>query len=186
MTTSELLLKYCPLFVVLIAAVYTDIAHGKIYNWCTLPAIALGLLVNLALGGLWQGEYQGANLGSSLLACGLVLVIFGWPYLRGAIAAGDVKLMLAVGALGGFHRMFIVRALVFTAIIGAVMALVAVIARGRLAEGLKGALRFTFSLKRLPETDGSEEGASGRIAVRYGVAISIGSIIAWFLSVFPV
>jgi len=179
-----MLLRHCLLFGVLIAAVYTDLAQGKIYNWCTLPAIVAGLLVNYALGGLLDGGWAGANLGSSVLGLLVVGLVMGWPYLRGGIAAGDVKLMLAVGAIGGMHGYFVLYALLYSSLIGALMALVALVWRGKLREGVRGALRFTLSIRRL-QPDGPESGTPGSgITIPYGFAISIGSVIAWYLTAF--
>ncbi len=176
-----LLCRHCLLFTVVIVAVYTDIARCKIYNWCTLPAIFLGLLFGLAIGGLWGGGWRGGNLGSSALAIVMVAVVFAWPYLKGGIAAGDLKLMLAVAAVGGTHKGFIFHALLYTALVGALMALLVVIWRGRLRAGLGGALRFAFSLKRRAP----EQAQAEKITVPYGVAISIGSILAWYMVEFP-
>ena len=178
-----MIVRHCLLFAVLVMSSYTDLAHGKIYNWCTLPAIALGLTLNGVLGGVWEGGWLGANLGSSALALLIVAVLFAWPYMKGGIAAGDVKLMVAVASIGGLHNMFIAYALFYCALIGALMAVLVFIWRGQLAEGLKGAVRFTFSTQRLGETGEAAAGTkppASRITVPYGLAIAIGSVVAWY------
>ena len=83
-----MLAKHCILFALLIACVYTDLARGKIYNWCTVPGIVVALGLNLLIGGLWRGGLTGANLGSAAIAVAVVALIFAWPYLKGGIAAG--------------------------------------------------------------------------------------------------
>jgi len=172
-------------FALVIVCVYTDLTRGKLYNWCTLPALVGGLLLSYALGGLLDGGILGVNLVSSILGLAIAALVFIWPYLRGGIAGGDVKLMLAVAAIGGAENLFIVYALLYSALIGALMALLVLIWRGRLREGLKGAVRFTFSARRL----GSKEGETRRlvtgVAVPYGLAISIGSVIAWYVTMLP-
>jgi len=175
-----IIVRHCLLFAVLILSVYTDVAHGKVYNWCTLPAILAGLLLNYVLGGVWDASWVGMNLGSSALAVGMVAAVFAWPYLKGGIAAGDVKLMLAVAAIGGFHNVFIAYALFYAGLIGALMAVLAFIWRGKLREGLAGALRFTFTTKRLETPPEGTESPPSRITVPYGVAIALGSVIAWY------
>jgi prepilin peptidase CpaA len=139
---------------------------------------------NYVLGGLVEGGLTGTNLVSSAVALALVGVLFGWPYLRGGIAAGDVKLVLAVAAIGGMHRYFTAYALLYSALVGALMALLVFIWRGELWEGLKKGLRFTFSVGRVGQGEDEEE-APAPITVPYGCAIAIGSIIAWFLVELP-
>lgn len=181
-----MLVRHCLLFLLLVISVYTDVARGKIYNWCTFPAIALGLGTNYVLGGVMEGGLSGANLVSSLGAMALVGILFGWPFLRGGIAAGDVKLMLGVGAIGGLHRFFTPYALLYSALVGALMALLVFIWRGELKEGLGRAVRFTFSTGRVGENDEEQEESSPPLTVPYGCAIAVGSIIAWYIVELPV
>ena len=142
--------------------------------------------MNLALGGLWDGGAWHSNLGGSALAMALVLLLFGWPYLKGGIAAGDVKLLLAVAAIGGLKGRFIFYALFYCALLGFLMTLLVLIWRGRLLAGIKGAIRFTFTLQRLEvaktgQEDGAEKRAATGITIPYGFAVAIGSVIAYYL-----
>lgn len=182
-----MLFRHCLLFVLLIVTVYTDVAEGKIYNWCTIPAFALGLGTNYVLGGFMEGGLSGANLLSSLVAIVIVAILFGWPYLRGGIAAGDVKLMLAVAAVGGMHNLYTPYALLYSALVGALMALLVFIWRGELRKGVGNALRFTFSTGSISDlNDEDDEEESSPITIPYGCAIAIGSIIAWYIVELPV
>jgi prepilin peptidase CpaA len=169
---------------VLIVSVYTDLAKGKIYNWCTLSAIVVGLLFNYAIGGLADGGWTGANLLSSAAAVLVVFLVFAWPYFRGGIAAGDVKLILAVAAIGGFHKYFAIYALFYSVLIGGLMALLVFVWKGKLVEGLKGAARFAFSTGRAEKGDAGGD-APARLTIPYGFAIAIGSTIAWYLVELP-
>ncbi len=77
-----------------ISAAVTDIRLLQIYNWLTLPALALGLI--------WQTAVYGASgladgLAGVLIAFAVLLV----PFMIGAMGAGDVKLMSALGAWVG-------------------------------------------------------------------------------------
>jgi prepilin peptidase CpaA len=75
-------------------AAITDRRDGTIPNWLTLPAIAAGLALHTLAFGV--PGLRAAMFG--LLACGLV------PYLlfrMEAMGGGDVKLLAAIGALGG-------------------------------------------------------------------------------------
>jgi prepilin peptidase CpaA len=179
------LTRHCILFALLIAAVYTDLTRGKIYNWCTLGGMIAGLLIGYALGGLWDWGVGGPGLGSSLLAMGMVLLAFAWPYMKGGIAAGDVKLMLAVGAICGLRTG--AYALFFSSLVGALMVTAIFLWRGRLWDGVKGAVRFTFTLERIggSKTTGDGQEPTPPITVPYGLAIAVGSVIAWYLVEVP-
>ena len=87
---------------------YSDIRSGKIPNRMTFPFMAAGLAVNGLLGGL-------TGLGSSV--CGILLGFsFFLLFAIGALKAGDVKLYMAVGALGGWR--FCMDTMVFSVLIG--------------------------------------------------------------------
>jgi prepilin peptidase CpaA len=83
------------LVLVLVVCFYTDLRFNKIYNKVSFPAMAAGLILNGAFGGL----------------TGFLWALLGWavgmgiqwvPYMMGFAKAGDVKLLAAVGALKGW------------------------------------------------------------------------------------
>lgn len=72
-------------------AVATDLRARRIPNWLTVAAIGLGLGLGLAAGtGTLVAALAGAALG---------LVVFGLPAAFGLVGMGDVKLVIALGAL---------------------------------------------------------------------------------------
>ncbi len=90
--------KLLALAMILPVTFYTELTAGKIYNWMTLPAIALGLL----LSGLEGFQALQAAVAAALIGGG----IFFLPYLisglsrgRPVVGGGDVKLAAAIGAL---------------------------------------------------------------------------------------
>ena len=97
----------------LLVALYTDIARGKIYNALTFPCVFGGIALNTCLAG-WIG-LQTAGLG--LLVGAAVFVVIA---LLRLMSGGDAKLLVAVGAFKGWE--FLVYTLLFTALAGGVLA----------------------------------------------------------------
>ena len=79
----------------------TDLTRGKIPDWLTWPAIALGMVLAFMDKG-WGGVFEGGLISSVMGAgfCGLVFGVFAWK--RKGFGVGDVQLMIAVGSLAGF------------------------------------------------------------------------------------
>ncbi len=173
--------RHILLAILLVICAYTDIARGKIYNLVTFPAILSGLFIGYVAGGAYDGGLSGLSLASSLAAMGIVLALFAWPYLRGGIAAGDVKLMLAVAAIGALNNYFIIYALLYSTLIGAFMAVMLFIWKGRLKEGLKTTARFALSTGHVKGKDAGKASATTGLAIPYGSAIAIGTFIAWYI-----
>jgi prepilin peptidase CpaA len=98
------------LWVLLGVAFVTDLVWGKIYNALTFPFLALGLAIRFGLGG-W------AFASDSLLAVGTAFAIFFPLYLLKAIAAGDVKLLMAFGAWS--RPSAVIEVALFAVVIGA-------------------------------------------------------------------
>lgn len=175
------------LLALLVLAAYTDLARGKVYNWCTLPALVLGALLAYVIGGVSQGPpllngvpaVKGgaahlADSGLGLLVAGGVFGLFG---LFGAFGMGDVKLAAAVGVLKGWH--FSVLAICFSGLVGGVMALGVLIWKGQLSRGLRDSAAAVVRPSRGAEKVAPDSPA--RLTVPYGAAISAGTLWAWFM-----
>ena len=91
---AVLLLDALTLLFVLTCA-YTDTKSGKILNKFTFPAMMIGIVLNGAF-----GEMTG--LIWSLLGLAVGMAIQWIPYLLSFAKAGDVKMLMAVGALKGW------------------------------------------------------------------------------------
>ena len=111
------------LALVLAAAVY-DVRYRRIPNWLTVA----GVLAGLALNGFLDQNRPGLFV-SSMLGLAIAFVVYFVLYALRAMGAGDVKLMAAVGAVVGWPNWFGI--FIVTAIIGGIMALILVVARGR-------------------------------------------------------
>ena len=132
--------EYVSIFVALalcISAAITDIRLFRIYNWLTLPALALGLLWQTAMYGT-SGLFDG--LAGVLLAFAVLLI----PFMMGAMGAGDVKLMSALGAWVGVS--FAWQILLVACLLTGAASILVLVRRG----GLKAAwLNMQISLLRL-------------------------------------
>lgn len=133
-TTDPLMI---PVLAVCGIAVVTDLWRGKIYNWLTLSAFAYGLVYAFI-----QNQWQG--LVTALLAAGLGFLLYGFLYMRGAMGAGDVKLLMALGAMGGIR--YVADTALFAVFIGGAIALVTLIAKGTFKDFAKRMYRFFYTL----------------------------------------
>src|ERR1017187_896781 len=116
------------LMVMLLAAAVFDVRYRRIPNWLTVSGALLGIAMNTVIGS------PEAGLVFSLAGLAVGFGIYTVLYALHAMGAGDLKLMAAVGALVGWERWFGI--FFVTALIGGVMALILVVARGRLKKTL--------------------------------------------------
>lgn len=153
----------------LVTAAFTDLAYAKVYNWLTLPAIALGLGLSYAAWGIVPG-FEGPldNILGCALGGGLFLIFFA----KGWIGPGDAKLVAAIGALKGLT--FVVYSIFLAACVGAVMAVGWFIWQGRFWDGLAGSLLLLVSPRRF-----KKRYTAPPTMMPYGLAISAGGLWAW-------
>jgi prepilin peptidase CpaA len=112
------------LIVLLLAAAVFDVRYRRIPNWLTVSGVVLGVALNAFIGP------PEAGLVFSLMGLAVGFGVYAALYSLRAMGAGDVKLMAAVGAMVGWERWFGI--FFITALIGGVMAVILVVARGRL------------------------------------------------------
>lgn len=149
------------LLVTLVLAVVTDLRTRRIYDWITLPAIALGFLVAFLAGGVgdgWTDGLRGAFVGFSV-CFGIFVVLV----VTGGMGGGDAKLMGAVGALLGWPASG--GALVFVTIAGGIQGVCALLVRTGIGRRLAARAGVTG-------TDAPEFARH----VPYGVAIGAGTV----------
>lgn len=155
--------------VLVVACAVVDWRFRKIPNRLTLPAIALGLVLNTALAGR-QG------LVFSAFGLGIGAGIFFIPYFLGGMGAGDVKLMGGVGALLGWD--LALATLFYTALAGGVIAVMAILrtkAFRRSFSRIGAMFRILFASKVVPSAD-SLEGES--VKIPYAIPIAVGTLAA--------
>ncbi|RME02944.1 MAG: hypothetical protein D6805_08280 [Planctomycetota bacterium] len=167
------------LFLLLVVCAYTDLAKGKVYNWCTLPAIVLGLFGNLFYGYALTQSWWSPPLIGSILGLLVGSSVFFLLYLMGGFGAGDMKLMGAIGALSG-NLSFLVSAMVYTSLVGAMMAFGVLIWKGKLLSGLRSSFHLLFSTNK-KKTAQERQLEETTILIPYGFAISVGTLWAYFV-----
>ena len=146
---------------VLAVAVATDVVWRRIPNLLTGSAIAAGLLVNVLAGGM-------EGLVRSVAGFALGAVILLGPVAVRWWGAGDLKLLAALGAIGG--PVFIGWAGLFALAAGGVIGVAVLLARRQAVPVLSG-MAVDLYAARAPRA------ASG-IHLPYAVPIAIGAVLA--------
>lgn len=164
---------YGVLVAVLVAAAVADVRTGKIHNFITYPAIAIGLIGHTLVGGL-AGEPGRIGLVGALAGFAVGFGPLLAAFLAGGIGGGDVKLMGAVGALAGCR--FALSAMFFGFLAAGVMALIVMIGKRVLKRTLLRVGRF-FLLALTPG-GAADPAAPDSPKVPFGLALCIGSFAA--------
>jgi prepilin peptidase CpaA len=148
-----------------------DLKYQRIPNWLTLLAAAGGLLLQSWLYGM-------AGFGDGFLGLMLSFIVLLPFYASGWFAAGDVKLLMAIGACLGWRSGLM--AVMATLLVGAGLALIFLLTRGDLRRYLR---RYWLMAKNLLVDGrlvyippGTEEAAAVRLP--YALAIALGTMIA--------
>ncbi len=118
---------------------------------------------------------MGVGLGGAL--CGLLLALL--LFKLGALGGGDGKLLIGVGAFLGLREL--PGALLAIGVCGGLLGVIEAVRRGAILPAMVnagGMLRRWFTFGRSGARRTLE--SPGAIAVPYGVAISVGSILWWF------
>ena len=120
------------LLILVLAAAIDDVRYRRIPNWLTVGGMTIGLGMNTFL------AFDGPECWSGLIFSieGLLIGFFAYLllYLIRAMGAGDVKMMAAIGSIVGPRDWFGI--FLITAMLGGIMALILVLARGRLKKTL--------------------------------------------------
>jgi prepilin peptidase CpaA len=155
---------------VTIAAIY-DLRWRRIPNWLVFPGLLIGLALNTFL-------FEWAGLKSALLGILVATVIYFPLYLIRGMGAGDVKLMMAVGALAGYPRWLGI--FITTAILGGVIALVLLALRGRFRKTLwnVGFMMQQMAHGRAPYANPELDVQSGKgLSLPHGAVIGLGTLV---------
>jgi prepilin peptidase CpaA len=119
------------LLAILVAASYLDVRYMVVPKWLTVPALVIGILVNVARAGAlgaqgkeaWMLGANGPWIGAAdgllfaLAGFGLGFVLFLVLWILGACGGGDVKLFAALGAWVGPSRVISILVLVLVVLV---------------------------------------------------------------------
>jgi prepilin peptidase CpaA len=143
---------------------WTDFHSRRIPNWLTVPALAVGLAMNVAFGGK-------AGLVASLEGAGVGLALLLPFVLLRSLGAGDWKLAGALGAFTGPARL--VDLLLGSVFVAGVMAVGLIIYKGRVRQTIRNIGHILVSLVtfRLPGDRVSLDNPDS-LKVPYGVALA--------------
>jgi prepilin peptidase CpaA len=168
---------YAVAAVTLVVASVTDVRQGRIYNWTTYPAIAVGLIGHSVLGGAsGHNGYMGLLGALAGLAVGFGFPLLAW--MAGGIGGGDAKLMGAVGALTGWQ--FALASLVYGLLAAGLLA-VLVMLRHRVVKDTFGrVLRFLYLL--VLRAKPSDPSTPSSPTIPFGLAFAIGTGVAMVLA----
>jgi prepilin peptidase CpaA len=159
-----LLLTYC------FGVMYTDLREQRIYNSWTFSFMGVGLL----LAGAGGGETALIAAGQGMALGFLALFPF---YALGGIGAGDVKMLMAVGALKGWK--FLLSTCLWGALAGGVLSFLVMFYDSRRFGGVMSYL----TLMKTEIQEGTARQESVRTKMAYGVAIAVGVLVARYYPV---
>ena len=168
--------------IVLIVAAIIDGIQLKVPNWLTFPMIISGWLFSIG-SYAFAGEPWYHGLGWSLIGTVIGLMLLLPAYSIGGMGAGDVKLLMGVGAW--VHGATTFYAFCLSAIVGAVLALLMVSVRGAFTKhyyqfwAILGEIATVRDPERLSAI--AAERKSSMMLLPYGIPIAIGTIayFAW-------
>lgn len=146
-------------------AVITDLRRRRIYNVLTMPAMLAGLVVHTVMDGV-------SGLGWALAGFGLGAALFFIPVAMGGMGAGDLKLLAALGAIGGPG--FVIWCAIFTSIIGAAIGVALLLVKRQFIP-VFGPMVLALYTKQLPQ-------AASDIRLAYAVPIALGALTALMLN----
>lgn len=152
-------------------ALYTDLRFGRIYNWLTIPCMLLGISLNTASHGVQGFLY-------SMAGAALVLAAFLFISPLVGMGGGDIKLMMAVGALLGMHML--IWAALYSAIIGGVLAVIVMLKHRVLASTTRN-MAGNYMMKIAFRAPVDVTAGSRGIKFRYSPAIALGTALALWL-----
>ena len=152
-----------------VLVIYHDVRYRRIPNAFVLATLISGLTLNFALGGINGGL-------NSIGGCLLAFILMFMLHVFGAMGAGDVKLFAAIGSVIGAQ--LVLPTFVVVVLIGGLLALITVLRSGVFGTTMHRVLQIFVGLLPGWQMPKFSVPADRRLTIPYGVAITIGAIIA--------
>jgi prepilin peptidase CpaA len=149
--------------------IYHDVRYRRIPNAFVLATLISGLTLNIVTGGLNGGL-------NSLGGCVLAFILMFMLHVFGAMGAGDVKLFAAIGSVIGAQ--LVLPTFVVVVLTGGVLALVSIVRSGVFTTTMHRVLQIFVGLLPGWQMPKFTVPADRRLTIPYGVAITVGTIIA--------
>jgi prepilin peptidase CpaA len=149
--------------------IYHDVRYRRIPNPFVLATLITGLTLNFVLAG-WRGVL------TSIGGCALAFVLMFMLHVFGAMGAGDVKLFAAIGSVIGAQ--LVLPTFVVVVLTGGVLGLVSILRSGAFGTTMNRVLQILVGLLPGWQMPKFSVPADRRLTIPYGVAITIGTIIA--------
>ena len=149
--------------------IYYDVRYRRIPNAFVLATLISGLTLNFATGGLSGGL-------NSVGGCLFAFILMFTLHVFGAMGAGDVKLFAAVGSVVGAK--LVLPTFVVVVLTGGLLAVVSVLRSGIFRTTMHRVLQIFVGLLPGWQMPKFSVPADRRLTIPYGVAITIGAIIA--------
>ncbi len=158
-------------FLVPLAAlvIYYDVRYRRIPNAFVIATLISGLTLNFAIGGFNGGL-------NSIGGCVFAFILMFMLHVFGAMGAGDVKLFAAIGSVIGAQ--LVLPTFVVVILTGGVLALVSILRSGIFRTTMLRVLQIFVGLLPGWQMPKFSVPADRRHTIPYGVAITIGAIIA--------
>lgn len=155
-----------------ILAVFTDVKWGKIFNWTTFPTILSGIA--------YAYLNPTSHVSDSLLGILAGLFIFGWMFALRFLGGGDVKLLMAFGAWGGWHLTLEIALLAI--LLGGALSLLSLLVRGKLWKFAQKLYYFFLSLW-VQELDPTLPKIDKSLTLPFAVPMALAAV--WTLAFHP-
>ena len=149
--------------------IYHDVRYRRIPNAFVLATLISGLTLNIAMGGFNGGV-------NSLGGCVLAFILMFMLHVFGAMGAGDVKLFAAIGSVIGAQ--LVLPTFVVVVLTGGLLAMVSIVRSGIFGTTMHRVLQIFVGLLPGWQMPKFTVPADRRHTIPYGVAITIGTIIA--------
>ena len=168
--STELVIANAALLIPLAVIItYYDVRYRRIPNAFVLAALMSGLAINLIFGGA-------SGVLASLAGCVFAFALMFIFHVFGAMGAGDVKLFAAIGSIFGAH--LVLPTFLVVVLTGGLLAVVSMVRAGAVRSTMLRVLQILVGLLPGWQMPRFHVPTDKRQTIPYGVAITLGSLIA--------